>query len=120
MLLFKEYLEEAMTLQQRMKAKQTFRKNKSKIAMGKKRAEKRIASPEKLKLRARKAARKAVEKKLLKNKTKDELSFSARQELEKKVDKKKALIARLAKKLLPAIKKAEREKKMGAGKKGDK
>jgi hypothetical protein len=123
---FKEYVEpeddidEALDLKQRFKAKQTFRKNKAKIAMGKKKAEKRIASPEKLKSRARKAARKAVEKQLIKNKSKDELSFSQRQALEKRVDAKKGVIDRIAKKILPAVKKAELEKKRGGNKKDEK
>lgn len=119
MLTFKEFLseesqesevDEALNMAQRMKAKINFRKNKAKIAMGRKRAEKRIASPEKLKARARKAARKAVEKKLLRNKDKDDLGLSQRQELEKRVDAKKGLIDKLARKLLPVMKKKEMEK----------
>ena len=43
---------EAMTLQHRMKMKASFRKNKSKIALGKKKAARKLASPEKLKGRA--------------------------------------------------------------------
>lgn len=128
MLSFKDFLEyvesdedldnvdEAMTLQQRMKAKQTFRKNKAKIAMGRKKAERKIASPEKLKARARKTARRQLEKKFLKDKSKDDLSFAARQELEKKIDKKATAIDRIAKKLLPKLKKAELAKKRGGGK----
>jgi hypothetical protein len=127
MLSLKEYLEicddlvedadldEAMTLQQRMKAKATMRKNKAKIAMGRKKAEKRIASPEKLKKRARKQARDSLEKKLLKGKDKSELSFSGRQNLEKQVDKKKGAIDRIARKLLPQVKKQELAKKRGGG-----
>lgn len=128
MLTFKEFVEyvesdddldnvnEALTLQQRMKAKQTFRKNKAKIAMGRKKAEKRVATPEKLKKRARKQARRELEKKLLKDKSKDDLSYAARTELEKKIDKRAAAIDRIARKLLPKLKKAELEKKRGGGK----
>lgn len=127
MLSLKEYLEicddlvedadldEALTLQQRMKAKANMRKNKAKIAMGRKKAEKKIASPEKLKARARKQARDSLEKKLLKGKDKSELSFSGRQNLEKQVDKKKGAIDRIARKLLPQIKKQELAKKRGGG-----
>ena len=112
MLTFKEHSEiaEAMSMQQRQKAKATFRKNKGKIALGRKKAAKKLASPEKLKSRAMKQARGLIIKKILKDKGKEELSFAARQELEKKVDKKKVAIARLAKKLLPAIKAADRAK----------
>ena len=107
---------EAMTMQQRMKAKATFRKNKSKIAMGRKRAERRTASPEKLKARANKTARKEVEKKLLQGKSKSDMSFAARQALEKRVDKKKAVIARMAKKLVPKMRKKEMERKRARNK----
>ena len=50
-------VDEAMTMQQRQKAKQTFRKNKAKILRGREKAKKKMASNEKLKGRARKQAR---------------------------------------------------------------
>jgi hypothetical protein len=78
--------------------------------MGRKKAARKLASPEKLKGKANKAARNLIIKRLLKNKDKADLSFSGRQGLEKKVDKRKVAIARIAKKLLPAIKKADRAK----------
>ena len=99
-----------MNAQQRMKAQATFRKNKAKIEAGRKKAANKTASPDKLKDRAKKAARKAIEAKLLKNKSKDELGFSQRAALEKRLDSKKAAIAKLAKKLLPSVKKKEMEK----------
>lgn len=106
-----EIVGEALTNAQRVKAKAVFRKNKSKIKRGKERAKRRIASTEKLKGRANKHARKEVEAKLLGGKKKADLSFGARSSLEKKVDKKKGLIARLAKKKLPSVRKADRAKK---------
>ena len=45
-----------------------------------------------------------------KNKSKNDLSFAARGELEKKVAKKSAAIKKIAKKLLPMVKKADRAK----------
>jgi len=110
---FKEHsdeVDEAFTQARRMKAKATFRKNKAKIALGRKKAAKKLASPEKLKAKADKKAREIVVKKLLKDKDKSELSFAARQDLEKRVDKKKGLISKLSKKILPAVKKADRAK----------
>ena len=107
---FKDFAE-ALTMQQRMKAKQNFRKNKGKIKMGRKRAEKRTATTDVLKNRAAKAARKTVEKKLLQGKDKSDLSFAARQNLEKRVDKKKSAVDRLAKKLVPVMRKKELERK---------
>lgn len=109
---------EALTLQQRQKAKATFRKNKAKIMIGRKKAAMRKASPEKLKGRAIKQARNIIIKKILKNKSKDDISFTQRAELEKKVDKKKAAIKKIAKKLLPKIRQAEKEKMQNKGSSG--
>jgi len=110
---FKEHsdeVDEAFTQARRMKAKATFRKNKAKIELGRKKAAMKLASPEKLKAKADKKAREIVVQKLLKDKDKSELSFAARQDLEKRVDKKKGLIDKLSKKILPAVKKADRAK----------
>ena len=109
---FKEFNDanEALTISQRQKRKASFRKNKAKIMIARKKAAKKMASPEKLKGRAEKQARNLIIKKILKNKSKDDLSFSARGELEKKVAKKTAAIKKIAKKLLPMVKKADRAK----------
>ena len=106
---FKEF-EEAMTAQQRQKAKATFRKNKAKIMLGRKKAAKKLASPAKLQGKAEKQARTLLIKKMTKGKGKDELSFAQRAAIEKKLDKKKGAIKKIAKKLLPKIKAADREK----------
>lgn len=103
-------LSEAMTMAQRMKMKQAFKRNRAKIMLGRKKAAKKLASPEKLKIRANKQARDILIKKILKDKNKADLSFSGRQALEKKIDKKKAAIAKIAKKLLPGIKLKDRDK----------
>lgn len=109
---FKEHsdAQEALTMQQRQKRKASFRKNKAKIMLARKKSAKKLASPEKLKQRANVAARKLIMKKILKNKDKSDLSFAARADLEKKVSKKAGAIKRIAKKLLPSIKKADRAK----------
>ena len=101
---------EALTTAQRVKARQRFRRLKAKIRRGQERAKKKVASPEVIDKRAQKQARNIVIKKLLKGKDKSDLSFAARTELEKRVDKKKNVIDRLAKKLKPAVRKADREK----------
>ena len=109
---FKDFTQqdEAMTMSQRMKMKAAFKKNKGKIALGKKKAAKKLASPEKLKARAKKQARDIIIKKILKGKSKGDLGFAARTDLEKKVDKKKGAINKIAKKILPAVKKADKLK----------
>jgi hypothetical protein len=119
---FKDYLTvdedvdvgEALTNMQRQKAKQTFRKNKAKIALGKKKAAKKVASPEQLKKRAEKAARNILIKKITKDKDKSDLSFAQRTNIEKQLEKKKGAIKKIAKKLLPQLRKDDREKKAAA------
>ena len=101
---------EAMSLQHRMKMKAAFRKNKAKIALGKKKAARKLASPEKLQKRAERHARDLLVKKILKNKDKSDLSYAGREGIEKKLKNKKAAIKKIARKLLPQIKKADRAK----------
>lgn len=111
-------MDEALTTAQRLKMKAAFRKNKAKIALGKKKAAKKLASPEKLKTKAQKKARDMIAKKILKDKDKGDLSFAARTDLEKKLDKKKGAINKLAKKILPQVKAADKAK-LAAKKGGD-
>ena len=116
---FKEFIStnEAITMATRMKMKASMRKNKAKIALGRKKAAKKLKSPDKLKTTARRKARDIIIAKLLKKKKKSDLSFAARQDLEKRVAKKQGAILRISKKLLPKIKQADREKlKTGQGK----
>jgi len=119
---FKEFFEgqtdEALTIQQRMAASRRMKKLANKIKIGKKKAAKKIASMDKLKKRANKQARELLLKKLTKGKGKGDLSMARRAELEKKLDKKKAVIQKIAKKLLPKVRKAEIAKKKG-GKSSD-
>lgn len=108
-----ENVDEALTMQQRLNLKRSFKKNKAKIALGRKRAEKRVANMDVLKKRARKQARNVLIKKLTKDIPKDDLSFARRQEIEKRLDKKKGVIDRLSKKLIPQVRKKELERKRG-------
>ena len=103
-------LEEVLDIQTRMKMKASMRKNKAKIALGRRKAARRMADTSKLKKRAQRQARKAVLDKILKGKDKGELSYGARASIEKRVNKRAALIQRLAKKLLPQVRKADRTK----------
>lgn len=104
---------EALTTQQRLKKARQMKKLAPKIALGRKRAAKKMANIDTLKKRAQKQARNVVLKKLTKDIPKDELSFARRQELEKRLDQKKGVVDKLAKKLLPKVRKQEIERKKG-------
>jgi hypothetical protein len=107
---FEPSFSEALTQSQRQKLKAVMRKNKAKIKLGQKRAAKKLASKEKLQTRAEKQARDILVKKITKDKSKADLSYAARANIEKQLEKKKGAIKRIAKKLLPQVKKADREK----------
>ena len=87
-----------------MKVKSKAIARKREIAMKKK------APLPKLKKRALKKARDILTKKILKNRDKNDLPLAGKEALEKKLDKKKAVIKKIAKKILPKIKKAEADR----------
>jgi hypothetical protein len=103
-------VDEALTQAQRQKMRAVFRKNKAKIKRGRDIAKRRLASDEKLKAKAMKKARDIITKKITKDKSKAELPFAARANIEKQLEKRKGAIQRMAKKLFPKVKKADREK----------
>ena len=106
---------EALSMAQRLKKARDFKKNRAKIALGRKRAARRLASKEVLMKRARRAARNSVLLKLTKDIPRSELTVARKQEIEKRLDKPamKTRIDRLARKMFPKIRKAEMERKRG-------
>lgn len=106
-------MDEALNMQQRRAKARQMKRLKSKIKIGRDRAARKMASPEKLKQRSRKAARKAVFTKLAKQADKGELTYQRRQEIEKRLDTPamKRKIDQLSRKMLPTVRKKEQEKK---------
>ena len=104
--------EAVLSVAARRKRAMSFKKAKSKIMRGRKIAAKKMASPEKLKLRARKKAIEVIRKKVAGAKGTDykNLSPSEKMSIDKKVEKKKGLIAKIAKKQFQGVKKAEKER----------
>ena len=105
-----ETQDEALSIAQRNKKSRIMKAKGKQIARKRAIAMKKKANPEKLKKRAQKKAREILTKKILKDKSKNDLSQSGRESLEKKLDKKKALIKKIAKKILPKVKAAETER----------
>ncbi len=110
---FKEHAEanEALSHAQRIKASIRMKKMKNRIKIGRERAARRTPTMDVVKKRATRAARIKVMKKMTKGMTKDEMSFSRRADIEKRMSKKTALIQRLAKKMIPVIRKKDRDRK---------
>lgn len=118
MISFKQFIEdggmcEALSLSQR-KARSMMMKRKAPM-MAKKRARtlKKMAPPKKIMDRAMKKARLIIKNKVSAGRYADgggDLSPAQKQEIEKKVDKKKNVIKKIAKKLFPLLKNKERER----------
>ena len=105
-----DVLDEVMSKMVRMKKARMMKVKGKQIARKRKLAMKRKANPEKLKKRAMKKARDIVAKKILKDRDKSDLSISGKENLEKRLAKKKGVIAKIAKRILPKIRKAENER----------
>ena len=100
---------EALDMKQRLARGRSARKNKAKLAMGRKRAGRRIASLKVLKKRAQRNARKQIAKRLTKGVAKADLSPARKREIEKRLDKPvfKVKINRLVKRTIKDIRKKE-------------
>ena len=103
-------LDEILNIQQRMKRRMLMRRIKGKIMRGRRIARKKLASPEKIKKRSNKKARELIRKRLAgaRGKNYKDLPVSAKIEIDRKVQKKSALIKQIAKRLLPKVKAADR------------
>jgi hypothetical protein len=122
MLSFKNFVSEALDAQQRRKLAQRMKKNKAKIKMARKRAERKFADMDTLKKRARRQARNAMAAKLVKDMPKDELSVARKKGLEKRLSspQMQARIDRQSKKLIKTVRKQEVERKRNRNKGDDK
>lgn len=111
--LVEQYATEGRVLNflQRINLSRAAKRSKSKRLIGMRRALKRIVSdPKKLMRRAIKQQRAATAKKMLKGISLASVGIARKIEIEKKLDKMKNRIRTLARKLLPQIKKDEKNK----------
>jgi hypothetical protein len=104
---------EALSMAQRRKRAIQMKKYASRLKVGRKKAAMKVADQKRLQKRARKAARNAIAKKLTKGIAKQDLTPARKADIEKRLDKMQPKINRLAKKLLPRLRKSELEKKRG-------
>ena len=104
-------VDEALTNAQRIKKRQQMKKMKGRIKLGRLRAMRRTASMDVIKRRSRKKARLLILKRLTRGRSKGELSFAQRQSIEKKLDKMGPRLDRIARRLIPDVRKADRDRK---------
>ena len=110
-----EEVDEVMSRVQRMKASQRMKRYSKKIARAKERALKRAPSTDVLQKRAKKQARNQMIKKWTRGQDKSELAVGRKAELEKRLKKMAPKLDRLAKRMMPQLRKMDRERRSGAG-----
>ena len=113
-------LDEVLSNAQRVKAGQRMKRMSKRIQMAKKRALRKAPSMDILKKRAQKQARTNFIKKMSKGTAKSDMSMGQRAALEKRLAKKKSAIDRAAKKLIPQMRKIDKERRSAAQKGDDK
>jgi len=102
--------EKPLTPKQRIDRSRLMKRLAPKMALKRKLAAKKKASPDKLKKRAQKKAIDIIRAKFLKDKNYNTMSYGEKMSVDKKVQAKKGAIKKIAKKLLPQMKKAEEER----------
>jgi hypothetical protein len=110
---------EALSHSQRIKKRILMKKLAPRIKMARDRAMKRTPNMQVVKRRAEKQARNKFFMKLSRGVSKSELSPAKRSELEKRLDKMKPRIQRIAKRLIPAVRQQDRDRKAAAAAKKD-
>jgi hypothetical protein len=109
---FKHYLiEKPLTPSQRIARSRQMKRIMPKIKKKREIAMRKKASPDQLKMRAQKKATDVIRKKFVPDgQDYKSMSFAQKIQLDKKVEKKKAAIKKIAKKLMPKIKRAEADR----------
>ena len=107
---------EALTPLGRIKRRQAARRNKQRLKVARARAMRKSATPDKIKMRATRGARGMMYKRLLRGRDKSSLPPAEKARLEVMIKRFQPLIARLAVRMVPQMRKAEltRLKKRGA------
>ncbi len=106
-------LDEVLDSRARLKKAQQLRRMKTRVALGRKRASKRLASSDVLKKRAVVRARNRIIRRLTQGRGKGALSYGARQQLDKRLARMKGGIQRLATKLIRQVRQDDINKLRG-------
>ena len=110
---YEELSEREWTPAQRRRAKVSMKKNKAKLAIGKKRLKFKIADKKRIDRRAQRQGRKDIGMKLTKGRAKSDLSAAQKSSLEKRLSKISTRIKTLGKRLRKDKRKQELRRKRG-------
>ena len=107
--------QEKLSLASRRALGRAMKRNKAKIKMGRKRAMQRVATPDVLMKRAKKHARNQMFQRIAK-KQRGEVTPARKAAIEDRLNKMKGRIEKMARKMLPQIRRIEKERRSGGSK----
>jgi hypothetical protein len=113
-----QQLDEVLDTAQRLKRKQAFKRRGARIALARKIQSKRLATPERLKARAKLRAKSLLIKRLFQGRSRGEIPLSQRAQVDKKLAMMKGAIKRISTKLLRRVKQDDISRKSGNKSKG--
>lgn len=107
-----ENINEVLNVQQRIAKRQSLRRIKGRVALGRRKARFKIADKPHLEVRTKRKARQALRKRLAgkQGERYSELPLSARMAIDRKLESRKRAIKRIARRLMPRVRKAEYER----------
>jgi hypothetical protein len=105
-----EELDEALSAQARLKKRQSFQRTKGKRNVAKGLKLKRASDSSTLQKRARQAAKRSIMKKLLRGRSKSQLSASEKDRVEKQLSGMKNIMATLQQRLVPKVRSIEQKR----------
>lgn len=106
-----EDVEEALSHAQRIKASLRMKKMSKRIKVARDRAMRRTPTMDVIKKRAMKQARRDMFKKLTRGQKKGDVAYAKRADIEKRLNRMKPRLQRIAHKLIPQIRKTDRDRK---------
>ena len=109
-----EQVDEVISRTERLKRGQRMKRMSKRIQMAKKRALRRAPSMDVLQKRARKQAKNQMIQKWTRGQSKSDLSIGRRADLEKRIKKMGPRLDRMVKKLMPDLRKQDRERRSGS------
>jgi hypothetical protein len=110
-----EEVDEVLSHAQRIKAGLRMKKMSKRIGVARKRAMKRTPTMDVFKKRANRQARRDMFKVLTRGQSKGDVSIAKRADIEKRLDRIKPRIQRMAQRMLPTIRKKDRDRKNSSG-----
>lgn len=113
-----QQLDEVLDTSARLKKRQQFIRRKARLSLARKMQSKRLATPDRLKVRAKNRAKALLIKRLYQGRSRSDIPLSQRAQVDKKLAMLKGAVKRISTKLLRRVKQQDVARKTGQKVKG--